>query len=222
MSVDSSLSPQVDFMHDGRLQVVGGYSWVPGSFIHPHSSKQRTDGDTDPSLHPHRKHSETKVEKKALLKLLRDKLGNDITASELDEPLEYSHRSKTSAVLVVTSPIDINGIKVTKLAAKILLKHTDLSLDSLSHWALVVVDRGDGVSYLYDLMSDREQSPAPLDRFFLCVRHFRTNIRRAGHVTRDAADYQDHEKLPKMFPSDGGDDQLLDDSVLHWRDNQIA
>lgn len=209
-------------MCDGRLQVVGGYSQVPRSLIHSHLSKRTTDWDTDTSSHTHRKHSETKVEKKALLKLLRDKLGDDITASELDEPLEYNHRCKTSAVLVVTSPIDINGIKVTKLAAKILLKHTDLSLDSLSHWALVVVDRGDGVSYLYDLMSDREQSPAPLDLFLLCLRHFRTNTRRAGHVIRDATDYQDHEKLPKMFPSDGGDDQLLDDSVLHRRDNQIS
>lgn len=90
------------------------------------------------------------------MKSLREKLDSDFTASELDEPLEYNPRCKTSAVLVATSAIDINGIKVTKLASKVLAKHAGLSLDSLSHWALVVVDRGDGVSYLYDLMSDRE------------------------------------------------------------------
>lgn len=115
-----------------------------------------TDNATDGATRTHRKHSGSKVEKKALLKLLREKVHDDFTASEVDEPLEYNPRCKTSAVLVATSPIDINGIKVTKLAAKILLKHTDLSLDSLSHWALVVVDRGDAVSYLYDLMSDRK------------------------------------------------------------------
>lgn len=71
-------------------------------------------------------------------------------------PLEYNTRCKTSAVLVATSEIDINGIQVTKLASKVLAKHGGLSLDSLSHWALVVVDRGDGVCYLYDLMSDRK------------------------------------------------------------------
>lgn len=102
-----------------------------------------------------RKHQEVKVEKKALLKLLRAKLNGDATAAELEEPLEYSSRSKTSAVLVATSYIDINGIQVTKLASKALAK-AGLSLESLSHWALVVVDRGDGVCYLYDLMSDRE------------------------------------------------------------------
>ncbi|KAF3767557.1 hypothetical protein M406DRAFT_41078, partial [Cryphonectria parasitica EP155] len=61
------------------------------------------------------------------------------------------------AVLVATSLIDINGIQVTKLASKILARHAGLSLEALSHWALVVVDRGEGVCYLYDLMSDRER-----------------------------------------------------------------
>lgn len=96
------------------------------------------------------------MEKKALLKLLRSKLDGNHTEAELEEPLEYTTKCKTSAVLVATSAIDINGIKVTKLASKVLADHVGLSLDALSHWALVVVDRGDGVCYLYDLMSDRK------------------------------------------------------------------
>lgn len=44
---------------------------------------------------------------------------------------------------------------MTRLASKLLAKHAALSLDSLSHWALVVVDRGEGTCYLYDLMSDQ-------------------------------------------------------------------
>ncbi|KUI54870.1 hypothetical protein VP1G_02281 [Cytospora mali] len=102
-----------------------------------------------------KKHGEARDEKKALLKLIRAKLNGNHTVSELDEPLEYNSRCKTSAVLVVTSAIDINGIQVTKLASKLLAKHAGLSLDSLSHWALVVVDRGEGICYLYDLMSDQ-------------------------------------------------------------------
>ncbi|KAK7712951.1 hypothetical protein SLS64_001441 [Diaporthe eres] len=102
-----------------------------------------------------KKHGEVKDDKKVLLKLIRSKLNGNHTASELDEPLEYSSRCKTSAVLVVTSAIDINGIKVTKLASKLLMKSAGLSLDSLSHWALVAVDRGEGTCYLYDLMSDQ-------------------------------------------------------------------
>jgi hypothetical protein len=35
------------------------------------------------------------------------------------------------------------------------MKSAGLSLDSLSHWALVTVDRGEGTCYLYDLMSDQ-------------------------------------------------------------------
>lgn len=81
----------------------------------------------------HRKHSEIKVEKKALLKLLRGKLEGNHTAGELEEPLEYNNHCKSSAVLVATSEIDINGVKVTKLASKILAKQAGLSLDALSH-----------------------------------------------------------------------------------------
>lgn len=80
-----------------------------------------------------RKHSEVKVEKKALLKLLRSKLEGNHTAGELEEPLEYNSHCKSSAVLVATSEIDINGVKVTKLASKVLAKQAGLSLDALSH-----------------------------------------------------------------------------------------
>lgn len=107
-----------------------------------------------PNTH-YRKHSEARDEKKALIKHIRAKLNGNHTLAGLDEPLEYNSRCKTSAVLVITSAIDINGIKVTKLASRILAKHAGLSLDSLSHWALVVVNRGDEVCYLYDLMSDQ-------------------------------------------------------------------
>lgn len=102
-----------------------------------------------------KKRAEVREEKKALIKHIRAKLNGNHTVGEIDEPLEYNPRCKTSAVLVVTSAIDINGIKVTKLASKLLAKHAALSLDSLSHWALVVVDRGDETCYLYDLMSDQ-------------------------------------------------------------------
>ncbi|PSR90652.1 hypothetical protein BD289DRAFT_365811 [Coniella lustricola] len=102
-----------------------------------------------------RKHNEAKAEKKALLTLLRAKIEGNVTTAEIDEPLEYSSRCKTSAVLVATSAIDLNGIQVTKLASKVLAKHAGLSLEALSHWALVVVDRGTGTCYLYDLMSDQ-------------------------------------------------------------------
>lgn len=102
------------------------------------------------------------MEKRALLKHLREKLNGDRTAAELDPPLEYTTRCNTSAVFVATSEIDINGIQVTKLASKILAKNAGLSLDALSHWALVVVNRGEGVCYLYDLMSDREYFSSPL------------------------------------------------------------
>lgn len=86
----------------------------------------------------HRKHSDVKVEKRNLLGLLRGKLEGDHTASEVTEPLEYNTHCKTSAVLVATSDIDINGVKVTKLASKVLAKQAGLSLDALSHCTFIL------------------------------------------------------------------------------------
>lgn len=39
-------------------------------------------------------------------------------------------------------------------------------------------------------------------------------------LVRDATDHEDHEELPTMFPRDRGDGRVLDDGILHWRDNQ--
>lgn len=116
-----------------------------------------------------------------LLKLIRSKLNGNHTASELDEPLEYSSRCKTRAVLVVTSAIDINGIKVTKLASKLLMKSAGLSLDSLSHWALVAVDRGEGTCYLYDLMSDQMLPTTKIMKNYRMYSHFLINSSRIVH-----------------------------------------
>lgn len=90
-----------------------------------------------------RKHSEVKVEKKALLKLLRGKLDGNHTAGEVEEPLEYNSHCKSSAVLVATSEIDINGVKVTKLASKVLAKQAGLSLDALSHCMFFLLSQVD-------------------------------------------------------------------------------
>lgn len=64
---------------------------------------------------------------------------------------------------------------MTRLASKLLMKSAGLSLDSLSHWALVAVDRGEGTCYLYDLMSDQ----------MLPTTKIMKNYRRQSHFARD-------------------------------------
>lgn len=147
--------------------------------------RQQETGSTDIGEHrltpPRRKHGEVKDDKKTLLKLIRSKLNGNHTASELEEPLEYRSRCKTRAVLVVTSAIDINGIQVTRLASKLLMKSAGLSLDSLSHWALVAVDRGEGTCYLYDLMSDQMLPTTKIMKNYRMHSHFLINPSRTVH-----------------------------------------
>lgn len=149
------------------------------------NGRQQETGSTDIGEHrltpPRRKHGEVKDDKKVLLKLIRSKLNGNHTASELEEPLDYKSRCKTRAVLVVTSAIDINGIQVTKLASKLLMKSAGLSLDSLSHWALVAVDRGEGTCYLYDLMSDQMLPTTKIMKNYRMHSHFLINPSRTVH-----------------------------------------
>lgn len=53
------------------------------------------------------------------------------------------------------------------------MKSAGLSLDSLSHWALVAVDRGEGTCYLYDLMSDQMLPTTKIMKNYRMSAHFR-------------------------------------------------
>lgn len=59
------------------------------------------------------------------------------------------------AVFLVTMPIAFGALELSMSTYKLLAKHVGMSLDSVSHWAVCVVDRGFGPSYCYDLMSDQ-------------------------------------------------------------------
>lgn len=67
----------------------------------------------------------------------------------------------SKAVFLVTVPIAFGPFELSRSTYKLLARHLGMSLESVSHWALCVVDRrpddGEGdshPSYCYDLMSD--------------------------------------------------------------------
>ena len=98
--------------------------------------------------------------KKALLQILASKVTGP-SIHEIRLPIAYtsscSDHIHTKAVLLVTSDIEIHGIKLTRSAVHLFPRASDITVDSLSHWALCVVDRGpgDGQSWCYDLVSDQ-------------------------------------------------------------------
>lgn len=75
--------------------------------------------------------------------------------SEMEQPLVFTRDTTHRAVLLVTTPIEFGPVELTKQSYRLLARHVGMSMDSICHWALCVIDRGVGKSFSYDLMSDR-------------------------------------------------------------------
>ncbi|GAP82507.1 hypothetical protein SAMD00023353_0100540 [Rosellinia necatrix] len=83
-------------------------------------------------------------------------------------PLAYSAGARQRAVVLATVPIVYGRFDVSRRSYHLLAKHVGMSLDSVSHWAICVVDRGFGACWCYDLMSD-QLSLAMLGKSYLRV-----------------------------------------------------
>lgn len=82
------------------------------------------------------------------------------------EPLVYNPQTTHRAVFIVTIPIAFGWFELSDRTYKLLAKHVGMSLDSVSHWAVCVMDRGFGTCYCYDLMSDRVEWSALGKNYF--------------------------------------------------------
>ncbi|GAW20111.1 hypothetical protein ANO14919_096070 [Xylariales sp. No.14919] len=82
--------------------------------------------------------------------------------------LKYSGDAQQRAVLLATVPIVYGHFDVSRRSYHLLGKHVGMSLNSVSHWAICVVDRGFGACWCYDLMSD-QLSLAMLGKSYLRV-----------------------------------------------------
>ncbi|KAI5456746.1 hypothetical protein BGZ63DRAFT_517566 [Mariannaea sp. PMI_226] len=76
------------------------------------------------------------------------------SASEMT-PLQYDEDTRNKAVFLITTPISFGRFELSDRSYNLLAKHVGMSLDSVSHWAVCVVDRGLQPDFCYDLMSDR-------------------------------------------------------------------
>ncbi|KAK6063863.1 hypothetical protein SCUP234_13238 [Seiridium cupressi] len=93
-----------------------------------------------------------KEERNQLLQLIVAKR----TGSSADEmPLLMCDPADPSkAVFLITIPIAFGRFKLSQSSYKLLARHVGMSMDSVSHWALAVIDRGFGTCLFYELMSD--------------------------------------------------------------------
>ncbi|KAI1768827.1 hypothetical protein GGR53DRAFT_312490 [Hypoxylon sp. FL1150] len=103
-------------------------------------------------------------EKNAFLGLVMAKLtGNSVTEMP---PLEWDPITAHRAVFLVTIPIHFGSFELSKTTYRLLARHVGMSQNSVSHWALCVIDRSFNPSYCYDLMSDQMELNALGKNYF--------------------------------------------------------
>lgn len=98
------------------------------------------------------------------LGLVTSKMTGD-SAHEM-APLRCDPHSNCKAVFLVTTPIAFGKFALSDASYKLLARHVGMSLNSVSHWAVCVIDRGLGKCYCYDLMSDRLELSALGKNYF--------------------------------------------------------
>lgn len=92
------------------------------------------------------------------LQLVTAKLTGD-SMTEM-APLVHDDNTNHRAVFLVTIPISFGKFELSEKTYTLLARHVGMSLDSVSHWAVCVIDRGLETCYCYDLMSDRMELTA--------------------------------------------------------------
>jgi hypothetical protein len=67
---------------------------------------------------------------------------------------------------LITTPIAFGRLELSRKTYDLLAKHVGMSMNSVSHWAVVVVDRSLGPTYTYDLMSDQLKVQMLMNNYF--------------------------------------------------------
>ncbi|KAI1393728.1 uncharacterized protein F4822DRAFT_22309 [Hypoxylon trugodes] len=94
-----------------------------------------------------------RAEKNGFLRLILAKITGDSVVEM--PPLEWDPTTSHRAVFLVTKPIEFGKFELSRNTYELLAKHVGMTLNSVSHWALCVIDRSFHPSYCYDLMSDQ-------------------------------------------------------------------
>jgi hypothetical protein len=81
-------------------------------------------------------------------------------------PLICAPQAPGRAVFLITTPIAFGRIELSRKTYDLLAKHFGMSMNSISHWAVVVVDRGLGPTFAYDLMSDQLKVQMLMNNYF--------------------------------------------------------
>lgn len=125
-------------------------------------------------------------------------------AADVMPSLKFSADARQRAVILATVPIVYGHFDVSRQSYHLLAKHVGMSLSSVSHWAICVVDRGFGACWCYDLMSD-QLSLAMLGKSYLRVYEATAELVAAwtsayyvGETTKS------HEEIQELGRQDGG------------------
>lgn len=147
-------------------------------------------------------------EKNGFLRLVIAKVtGESVTEMP---PLEWDPTTSHRAVFLITTLIEFGNFELSKNTYNLLARHVGMSQNSISHWALCVIDRSMSPSYCYDLMSD-QMALNLLGKNYFRVAEITSEFIETwsscsyiGETTKTHAEIQELGKLSRRSPRQSG------------------
>ncbi|KZM25229.1 uncharacterized protein EKO05_0007386 [Ascochyta rabiei] len=128
------------------------------------------------------------------------------------------------AVFLITTPISLGKVEISRRTYDLLAKHVGMSMNSISHWAVVVVERGLGPSYAYDLMSDQLKIQMLMNNYFRVYEatpEFIAQWSSCYYVGETMKSHEEIQALGEHFIAENKRYSLLSNNCQHLTENLI-
>jgi len=139
-------------------------------------------------------------------------------------PLICAPQAPGRAVFLITTPIAFGRIELSRKTYDLLAKHFGMSMNSISHWAVVVVDRGLGPTFAYDLMSDQLKVQMLMNNYFRVyevTEEFISSWSSCYYVGETTMAHESIQRLGEQFIAANKRYNLLSNNCQHLTENLI-
>ncbi|KAF4985154.1 hypothetical protein FDECE_16777 [Fusarium decemcellulare] len=139
-------------------------------------------------------------------------------------PLRCDPSTNHKAVFLVTTPIAFGKFELSEHSYKLLARHVGMSLNSVSHWALCVIDRSLGKCYCYDLMSDRLELSALGKNYFrvaVITPEFIETWSSCYYIGETTKSHQEIQDLGRLHMEANPRYRLLSNNCQHLVDSLV-
>ncbi|KAF9693823.1 hypothetical protein EKO04_008283 [Ascochyta lentis] len=139
-------------------------------------------------------------------------------------PLICLPKALSCAVFLITTPIAFGKVEVSRRTYELLAKHVGMSMNSISHWAVVTVQRSLGPNYAYDLMSDQLSVQMLMNNYFRVYEvtpDFIATWSSCYYVGETTKSHEEIQALGEHFIAENKRYSLLSNNCQHLTENLV-